>query len=271
MGKVTVVNETQYRVLSRSFLEELLDFVMREEGRDIRGQVVVAFLDEESMRDVKRKFFNVDALGDVVSFFYGEDPDGVWGEVLVCVPVACETSKNRGVPLSEELAFLVVHGLLHLFGYDDSTPQGYEEMLRRGEALLRAYQRERKRKELLRRAAKAREFAYAPYSSFRVGAALLSQDGRVFVGCNVENASFGVTLCAERVALGKAVSEGVRAFEAIAIVSDAVSFCFPCGACRQALAEFGVDMEVVAGSSNGTYVVKLLRELLPWTFTLSKE
>lgn len=271
MGRVTVVNETQYRVLSRSFLEGLFDFVAREEGKEVRGEVVVAFLDEERMRDVKRRFFNVDAPGDVVSFLYGEDPDGVWGEILVCVPVACTVGESRGVSLSEELAFLVVHGLLHLFGYDDSTPEGHREMLKRGEALLQAYYKERQRRELLRRAARAREFAYAPYSAFRVGAALLTQDGRVFTGCNVENASFGVTLCAERVALGKAISEGAKAFTAIAIVSDATSFCFPCGACRQALAEFGLDMEVLVGNRDGSYVVKPLCELLPWTFTLPKE
>lgn len=271
MGKVEVVNRTKYRVLSRAFLENLLEFVLREEKKEVRGQVVCAFLDEESMREVKRKFFNVDEVGDVVSFFYGEDPDGVWGEILVCVPVALEASNNRGVPLSEELAFLVIHGLLHLLGYDDSTPQGHRQMMERGEALLRGYQRERTHQELLKKAAKARAFAYAPYSSFRVGAALLARDGRVFTGCNVENASFGVTLCAERVALGKAISEGAKEFEAIAIVANGTSFCFPCGVCRQALAEFGLDIEVLAGNQNGAYVVHSLRELLPHTFTFAKE
>lgn len=271
MGKVEVVNETEYRVLSRRFLEDLVNFVLKEEGKDFRGQLVVAFIGEERMRDVKRRFFHLDEVGDVVSFLYGEDPDGVWGEILVCVPLACETSKNRGVPLSEELSFLVVHGLLHLLGYDDEALEEHQRMMERTEELLSAYQREKEREKLLRSAMKALEFAYAPYSSFRVGAALRARDGRVFAGCNVENASFGVTLCAERVALGKAISEGAREFEAIAIVSEGVDFCFPCGACRQALAEFGLDIEVIAGNRSGAYLAKPLRELLPLSFTLVKE
>lgn len=271
MGRVEVVNETKHRVLSRNFLTDLVDFVLREEGRNPGGQLVVAFIGEERAREIKRRFFQVDEAGDVVSFFYGEDPDGVWGEILVCVPLAWEASKHRGVPLSEELAFLVVHGLLHLLGYDDGTPEEYHRMMERTENLLSAYQREKVRERLVRSARKALEFAYAPYSSFRVGAALLARDGRIFTGCNVENASFGVTLCAERVALGKAISQGVREFEAIAIVSEGISYCFPCGVCRQALAEFNLDMEVLAGNRNGAYIAKSLRELLPFTFTLAKE
>lgn len=267
MRKVEVVNVTQSRGLSRALLEELFAFILKEEGKEVKGQLVVAFLDEDHMRDVKRRFFNVDEVGDVVSFLYGDDPDGVWGEVLVCVPVALETSRTQGVPLTEELMFLVVHGILHLLGYDDDTPERRALMMERAEELLLLFRRAR----LLRSALRALEFAYAPYSSFRVGAALLARDGRVFTGCNIENASFGVTLCAERVALGKAVSEGAREFVALAVAGDGDAFCFPCGACRQVLVEFGGDIEILAGNRSGAYVVTSLRELLPHTFTLPKE
>ena len=91
-----------------------------------------------------------------------------------------------------------------------------------------------------------RESAYAPYSQFKVGAALLAADGRIFAGCNVENISFGLTNCAERVAIGAAVAGGVREFVAVAVVADTAVPISPCGACRQVLAEFGVPIVILA-------------------------
>jgi cytidine deaminase len=95
----------------------------------------------------------------------------------------------------------------------------------------------------------ARARAYAPYSKFQVGAALLSEDGRVFHGCNVENLSYGLTHCAERVAIGAAVAAGIRRFVAVAVVADTAVPISPCGACRQVLAEFGVPLVVLANRS----------------------
>jgi cytidine deaminase len=121
-------------------------------------------------------------------------------------------------------------------------------------------------RDLLDRAREARRNAYAPYSNFPVGAALLAADGRVFTGVNVENASYGLGNCAERTAVFKAVSEGVHDFIACAVVGpeDDVE-CSPCGACRQVLFEFGPDMVLVVPGGNGvrTYTV---RELLPGAF-----
>lgn len=112
----------------------------------------------------------------------------------------------------------------------------------------------------------ARKQAYAPYSGFPVGAALLSKGGRVFTGCNVENASYGLTVCAERVALFKAVSEGVREFEAIAIACGEGA-CSPCGACRQVLYEFAPDLKVIRADGEGRrWEAMPLSELLPHAF-----
>ncbi len=121
--------------------------------------------------------------------------------------------------------------------------------------------------ELIKSALAAREGAYAPYSDFKVGAALLTKSGRVFAGCNIENSAYGECMCAERVALFKAVSEGEREFEALAVVGGD-GFCPPCGACRQALGEFcSPDMPVLLFDGKETKSFTL-GELLPFSFKL---
>jgi len=126
-------------------------------------------------------------------------------------------------------------------------------------------------RHLVTAAARARKRAHAPYSKFAVGAALLGASGRIHTGVNVENASYGLTMCAERVALGKAVSEGEKKFLAIACVAPAADLS-PCGACRQVLAEFGgTDLLVLCADSRNTRRVRewTLSELLPAAFQLS--
>lgn len=108
--------------------------------------------------------------------------------------------------------------------------------------------------------------SYVPYSHFPVGAALLCDDGTVFTGCNVENAAYGSTICAERTALVKAVSEGYTRFTAIAIAGQGEDFCWPCGACRQMLCEFAPDLRVLAARGDGMFQVSTLSQLLPNSF-----
>lgn len=115
--------------------------------------------------------------------------------------------------------------------------------------------------DLIAAAWEAREHAYAPYSNFRVGAALLAKNGQVFLGCNVENISYGLTNCAERVAIGAAVSQGVRNFEKVVVVADTTEPVSPCGACRQVLAEFGVTTVILTNRSGS--IEFSLEELLP--------
>lgn len=121
-------------------------------------------------------------------------------------------------------------------------------------------------RELVERALEMRRLSYAPYSHFRVGAALECEDGSVYTGCNVENAAYGSSLCAERTALVKAVSEGRRRFVRLAVAGDSADYCWPCGACRQMLREFGADLEVLAANREGAYVSVPLEELLPHGF-----
>jgi len=123
-------------------------------------------------------------------------------------------------------------------------------------------------KELIAMAAQARKAAYAPYSHYQVGAALLTASGQVFTGCNVENAAYGMTICAERTAAVKAVSEGEREFVAIAVVTADGGT--PCGACRQVLAEFGPRMKVLVADANGYFKSYHLNELLLDAFVLKQ-
>ena len=120
---------------------------------------------------------------------------------------------------------------------------------------------------LRERATAAMERAYAPYSGFRVGAALLASDGSISEGCNVENASYPAGICAERAALAAAIARGVRSFRAVTIVTSAESPTPPCGICRQALVEFSPDMTVVSVTRGGSEASWTLSELLPHAFT----
>src|SRR5438132_2014007 len=123
-------------------------------------------------------------------------------------------------------------------------------------------------RELVAAAEKSRAMAHAPYSRLRIGAALLADDGRIFTGSNVENASYGLTVCAERVALWNAVSQGARQFVALAVAGPARRATAPCGACRQVLAEFSPDLAVRYRERGGRWVTRRLRALLPSAFSL---
>ena len=121
--------------------------------------------------------------------------------------------------------------------------------------------------ELIQLAIEAKEKSYSPYSKFRVGAALLTKDGRVFQGANIENAAYGVTMCAERTAVFAAKLEGIDEFSAIAVTSDSKDYIPPCGACRQVLLELcGEELDVLITNGNGDVKSFKLKELLPFSF-----
>ena len=127
--------------------------------------------------------------------------------------------------------------------------------------------------KLIKKAIEMLNFSYAPYSNFHVGAALLTSEGKIHTGCNIENAAYGPSNCAERTAIFKAVSEGKKEFEAIAIVGGKngkiENFCPPCGVCRQVLAEFcKKDFEIVLAKSTNEYKIMTLEQLLPESFSL---
>lgn len=123
--------------------------------------------------------------------------------------------------------------------------------------------------ELIRFAAEARKYSRAKYSAFSVGAAILTDEGEIITGCNVESSSFGLTICAERVALTKALSEGKSNFTHIAIVGPSEDYCPPCGACRQLLYDYSPDIQIVLSKKNKIKTISL-KELLPMAFEDSK-
>ena len=122
--------------------------------------------------------------------------------------------------------------------------------------------------QLIAEAQKAQEKAYAPYSNFKVGAALLTQDGKIYSAANIENSSYGLTVCAERIAIFKAVYDGVRNFRSIAITANGKGYPYPCGACLQVLAEFAPEISIIVSNENNEFRKYALKDLLPQIFSL---
>ena len=125
-------------------------------------------------------------------------------------------------------------------------------------------------KMLYAEALKARENAYAPFSGFQVGAALLTEDGQGYTGVNIENSSYGATICAERTAFVKAISEGHRKFKALAVTAGDEQEALPCGICRQFMYEFSPELEIITGTDEENLNIRTLEELLPLGFRLEK-
>ena len=192
------------------------------------------------------------------------------GDIVISTDRARAQAIEYGHSLQRELGYLTAHAMLHLFGYDHMTEEDKPIMRAMEEKIMARIGLEREKhmvsdEELVKRATEAMEMAYAPYSKYRVGACLLTEDGRLFTGCNIENAAYGSTICAERCAVCKAVSEGARRFAAIAVVGSA-SYAWPCGSCRQVLNEFSPDMRVIAGHAGHGFEAAQLKELLPHGF-----
>lgn len=205
---------------------------------------------------------------------YDEEIGGcMLGDIVISLEQAQAQAQAFGHSLTRELGYLLAHGLFHLMGYDHIDALEKKEMRTMEEKALRNAGITRTQdsphipsdEQLLALARQAMERAYVPYSRYRVGACLLCEDGRMFQGCNIENASFGLTNCAERTALFKAVSEGAHSFVAIAIAAEG-SAPYPCGACRQVLHEFAPDIRVLV-TWGGNQVDKTnLASLLPHGF-----
>ncbi len=263
------------------------------EGVALPLAVHVLLTDDAHIRTVNAQYRDTDRSTDVLSFPTVNYPAGktardcpkrlraeydpelgacMLGDILISLEHAHQQAAEYGHSVRRELCYLFAHGLFHLMGYDHMQPDERKEMRTMEEKALHMAGISREEspapvsdEELLTLARRAMENSYSPYSHFAVGAALLCADGRVFQGCNIENASFGLTNCAERTALFKAVSEGARDFTAIAIASNGAPP-YPCGACRQALNEFAPDLRVLITWGEDSVDKTTLPALLPHGF-----
>lgn len=274
-----------------TLMQTAADCALTMEGVKRRCAVSVRLCDDDAIHAINREFRGVDRATDVLSFPMVNYPAGVTagqadkllrqalddelnacmlGDLIISVPHALAQAEEYGHSPQREAAYLLVHGICHLMGYDHIEEDDKRRMRAMEEKILSAVGMERdgegaiSDETLLSLAIAARERSYSPYSGYAVGAALLSADGRVFQGCNVENASFGLTNCAERTAMFKAISEGASEFVAIAIAAEKTAP-WPCGACRQVLNEFAPGIRVLV-TWDGHVDEASLSQLLPHGF-----
>lgn len=274
-------------------MQTAADCCLIAEGVKLPCGVGVMVVNDESIREINRENRGIDKATDVLSFptvnykrgrtagqsepllkkeFDGERGVCMLGDVILSVDHIRAQAREYGHSEEREAAYLLAHGICHLMGYDHLTTGEQKEMRAVEEKALNMMGLGREGtgeavldETLLQLARKAMERSYAPYSKFAVGACLLCADGRLFQGCNVENASFGLTNCAERTAIFSAVSEGATEFTAIAIAArDAAPW--PCGACRQVLNEFAPDIRVLVTWGEGETASARLDQLLPHGF-----
>ncbi len=257
----------------------------KAEGLTLPAYAQLRVTGDEEIREINRDYRGLDRATDVLSFpstqcrpektlghcekilLRERDESGACflGDIILSLPRAQEQAREYGHSLQRELCYLAAHALFHLMGYDHMNDQDKEQMRAMEEkALNQAGVSRVTDEELIALAKEAMQYSYSPYSHFKVGAALLCADGRVYQGCNIENAAYGVTNCAERTALFKAVSEGARQFTAIAIAAEK-AMPWPCGACRQALYEFAPDLRVIV-ACGGEKDEEILSRLLPHGF-----
>ena len=261
------------------------------EGVTLPLSVHLLITDDDYIHQINRQYRDVDRSTDVLSFptvnyarghtartsakrLECEMDEGacMLGDILISYPHAQAQAAEYGHSVRRELCYLFAHGLFHLMGYDHMEDDQRKEMRAMEEKAMHMAGISREEtapaatdQELLCLARQAMDMSYSPYSRYAVGAALLCRDGRVFLGCNIENASFGLTNCAERTAVFKAISEGEHDFASIAIAARN-SAPWPCGACRQVLNEFAPDIRVLVTWGDGQTDQSSLRDLLPHGF-----
>ena len=260
------------------------------EGIPMDCSIHVCLCDDEMIAGINGEYRGIPSSTDVLSFPSVDYPAGqtagnseqlirkeyddqsgacFLGDIFISVPHMRKQAAEYGHTELREACYLLIHGICHLMGYDHEDEKGREIMRNKEEeilssiGILREDKSEVDDQTLLSLARDAMTRSYSPYSHYPVGAALRSKDGRVFQGCNIENASFGLTNCAERTAVFKAVSEGVTEFDTIAI--SAKTMAWPCGACRQVLNEFAPGLRVLV-TWDGHGEEKKLSELLPEGF-----
>ena len=278
-----------------STMQLAADQSLRSEGIFFPCSIAVRLCDDSEIRHLNRDYRGLNHATDVLSFpsvnwpkgmTAGKDPARLkkqydemmnacfLGDVVISMDHLRLQAAEYGHSEEREAAYLLVHSLCHLMGYDHLEEEEKTLMRKKEEEILSAVGIARNGSAfvsditLLDIARDAMMRSYSPYSHYPVGAALHATDGRIFSGCNVENASFGATICAERTAIVKAVSEGAREFDVIAIATKD-SAGWPCGICRQFLSEFAPNIRIIVTWGDGKFVEEsTLQQLLPHQFIL---
>lgn len=273
-----------------ALFQAVTDECFRAEGIG-EALLSIRLVDDAEIRRLNKAARGVDSPTDVLSFPSIQFPPGrtarrspkrlrreydpgagmpYLGDCAISLPRARAQAAEYGHSVERELGYLAAHAAFHLMGYDHMT--GEDRALMRGmeKRVMRALKLwrddEMTDERLYELACEAMERAYTPYSNFKVGACILTEDGEIYQGCNFENASYGATICAERCAAGNAVVGGARKFKAIAVTGSA-AVAWPCGICRQVLHEFGGSgMRVLVGENKKGFTARTLGELLPNAF-----
>ena len=283
----------EYSLLA--LMQQAASAALLKEGISFPCFATVRICDDETIRDLNRTYRGLDRSTDVLSFPSVRWPEGrtagqcaeklrreydemmdacFLGDVVISIDHVRAQAAEFGHSLQREAAYLLVHSLCHLMGYDHMTEEEQKKMRSQEEEIMSTLGLSREGgaavsdETLLALAREAMKNSYSPYSHYPVGAALLAKDGRIFLGCNVENASLGATICAERTAFVKAVSEGAREFEAIAVAAGDTPG-WPCGICRQFMSEFAPNLRILVTWGEGAHVEKsTLQQILPHQFEL---
>ena len=274
-----------------ALLSEVAEACFRAEGIEGAG-FAVRIVDDRSIQALNRQMRGIDDVTDVLSFPTVSFPAGKTardcpkrlareydpylgcvnlGDCVINLDRARRQAEEYGHALKREISYLAAHSAFHLMGYDHMNEEEKKVMRGMEEKALGAIGITRQdgtvsHEQLFALASEAMQNSYSPYSHFKVGACILTEDGRTFKGCNFENASYGATICAERCAAGCAIAAGSRRFRAIAIASESAP-AWPCGICRQVLREFSdLSLPVIVGAAGKGFTVRTLGELLPESF-----
>ena len=275
-------------VAAKKLLQAALQAVADLHALPDSTEVDITIVDDKTIHQINREYRQVDRPTDVLSFAFdestGDEPEindnpeaHLLGNIIISAETTARQGEEYGHGFNRELAYLAVHGCLHLLGYDHMKPKEKAVMRAEEEKALQKIKLSqedlaaaavdvRTIKKLVRLAKQARENAYAPYSKFKVGAVVLTRNGKTFTGCNVENSSYGLTCCAERNAIFQAVGAGAQDLFCLCVLADTQEPVAPCGACRQVMSEFGIEWVVMANCAGATKTVPLA-DLLPYGFT----
>lgn len=239
-------------------------------------EIDVSIVDNKAIHQINKDYRGIDRPTDVISFAFFDDKEekaiegvpSMLGEIIISYEKASEQAKEYGNSLEREMSFLFLHGMLHLLGYDHMNEDDEFEMFRLQDEILGGKLMDKK--ELVAKAIEARKLSYSPYSKFAVGAAVLTTDGRVFMGANVENSAYPLCMCGERNALYNAYMHGVKREEiaALALAADTDGPCTPCGACRQVMSELMLpNTPVYMANIKGALQETTVADLLPFAFS----